>query len=237
MSGLLSTTAVSPFDSVPSVLSAGGVNVNELPANTVFNHTIDIGPPTPNRRILAFNISDYFSTSPTNPTLVQTCKFNGVTAERVGLLLDGFVVSNRFSRYILRPSAWTSHIVSEGTTASVELSCTARTNWKSVGFLVVNNLSFPSATFGLQTANSSMTINDIPSGRIHVFLCSASSISGGNSATSVTNTEFIFRGNNNADYGPTSAFFYQNRSRLSTPEPSVTFTANQGWNRVLFFWD
>ena len=227
MSGILSISSAGAFDSTPDVEYLGDVFLGERAANSTFTHTLNIGDPHPNRRILVFNTNDYFSTSPSNPTLVQTCRANGVSLPRVGQLADGFVVSTDFAVYTNRTSSWTSQIIPDGTTASFEFDCSARTYWCRVGFVRVTNLLSDNPAFQT-TLGSPHTISSIPAGQIIVFTGRASSNSSNDSPTSVTNTTFLFRegsGSVSTSQAPYSAFLYQNTTRQ--PQ-DVTFTPDQG---------
>ena len=227
MSGILSISSAGAFDSTPDVEYLGDVFLGERAANSTFTHTLNIGDPHPNRRILVFNTNDYFSTSPSNPTLVQTCRANGVSLPRVGQLADGFVVSTDFAVYTNRTSSWTSQIIPDGTTASFEFDCSARTYWCRVGFVRVTNLLSDNPAFQT-TLNSPHTISSIPPGQIIVFSGRAGSLSSTASPSSVTNTTFLFRegsGSASVSTAPFSAFLYQNTTRQ--PQ-DVTFTPDQG---------
>ena len=215
------------FDSTPDVEYLGDVFIGERAANSTFTHTLNIGDPNPNRRILVFNTSDYFSSDPSNPTLVQTCRANGVSLPRVGALSDGFVVSDEFFAYVGRASYWTSQIIPDGTTASFEFECSARTYWNRVGFVRVTNLLSGNPAFQ-RTLISPHNINSIPPGQIIVFTGRAENLSSNASPSSVTNTTFLFRegsGSVSVSTAPFSAFLYQNTTRQ--PQ-DVTFTPDQG---------
>lgn len=216
------------FDSTPTVTYLGSVFIGNLAANTIFSHTLNIGQPQPNRRVIAFNNNDYFSTSPNNPILSQKCRFAGIQAVRTGNLPEGFLVDTQFSVYIGRFSVWTSQKLTSGTTINVQFECTARTYWCEVGFVRIDNL-LDGLKSTSRVTQSTITANNLLPGEVAVLQSRGEGVGQSNSATQITNTQFLFRqgsGRPSQSNAPFSAFLYQNTTRTTK---NLTFNADQGF--------
>jgi hypothetical protein len=198
----------------PELEYLSSLTVGSKSANQSFSHTLDIGAPHPNRRIIIYNTNDYNNPSSLN----QTCSINGVTATRVGSLPEGFTGGGGFTG---RPSGWLSQIISEGTTASLDFNCNASNYWSIIGFSRVTNVITPTLNFSNLSTNT--VTYTLAAGESVIILGRA--FSGEGSATSVTNATLRFSDSTSGSQRPYTAFDHINNTGQST---SVTFTADGG---------
>jgi hypothetical protein len=235
MSGILSNFVGSSRESLPELSYVTNIFLGNRSANTPYTTTVNIGDPHPNRRLVIYNYTDYFSSSPNNPVLSQKCYVNGNLLTRItdGGRAEGFVVSTAFDVYAGNSSMWVSDKIPAGTTATLEFDSTARAYWGPLGIMKVINLdnSVPQ-TAGVVSAPWDLTVN---SGSFVIFNARASALNAFNTATTISNATNRFRegtGAPNPTTAPYAGFDYQNTGQSSA---TLSFTPDSSTYRYFLF--
>ena len=201
-----------------SVVGLKGAGVTTTLAN------INIGAPDPTRRIIIFNVNDYY---PATASFSQSATVAGLACTRVGSVPQGSTeISAAYAAYVGRDSMFMSPVLPTGTTANITLTCNVQCHWSTIGIARVTKvLANTAANF---TRNSFAWVNGAPStnsitmqpGNIAIAL-------GRFGVSSISNT--TMRWNNGAGlyYGVSSGADYQNLTRAVEPR-SFTISPTGG---------
>ena len=171
---------------------------------------INIGAPDPTRRIIIFNVNDYY---PAVPTFSQSATVAGLACTRRGNVPEGSTeIQSNYSAYVGRESVFISPVIATGTTANITLTCNAQCHWSTIGIARVTKVLANTAADFIR--NSFAWVNGSPSTNSVTMQAGTIAIALGRfGPTSISNA--TLRWNNGAGlyYGVSAGADYQNLTR------------------------
>ena len=171
---------------------------------------INIGAPDPTRRIVMFNVNEYY---PAVPSFSQSATVAGLACTRIGSVPEGSAeIQSNYAAYVGRDSVFISPVIATGTTANITLTCNAQCNWSTIGIARVTKVlantaaNFTRTSFAYDLVNPTTNSVTMPAGTILIAL-------GRFGTTSISNTTTRWNNGSAAYYGVNAGADYQNLTR------------------------